>query len=762
MIEFWSEFWSDTVIRTIWPIVQFILGLGVVVFVHELGHFLAAKKVGIRVERFALGMGPRLIGFQRGETDYCLCAFPVGGYIKMLGQDDFAPQKAPAASEAEEAGGAEEDGGNAEARTSPIAPDPRNYNSKTVGQRLFVISMGVVMNLILAGLLFPAICMIGKDFPAPVIGGTVPHFPAAEAVIQWQDQAPPAEAANGYDPETKRWIGLRAGDRIARIEGGGFFVRLLGEEINHFGTIQMKAALAGRSDRFVVTFDRAAGGKDYTGQAEIGVRWNNDAGAPAFGLSTDLRCVVGSTDPRDTQRLVDIPFEKGDRIVAIDGRAVESYRDIEAAQKSLTGRAVVVQVDRGGEILSFERRPVLVSRSDVHYLKDGTRRKGNILAYPRIEDIKGKGFKDKNWQPLGVPKDHVALEDDSGEVHVLPDTEFAGGGAWTGLDVLGMTPRLRISAVVPGGPADKAGLREGDIITSYADHRHLTVREFVDLCQATEDDKTRITVLQDGTEGSALEIEPDERKDKFEVGVTLGLDQMHPVVEWVRPGSPAARAGIEAEAEIQAVNGENVHSWIDLVEALKKIAASAGEKSVTLTVRNGSAAPREVPLGTLTKDAFDPDDYSYYLFGHVPFQLRKTTIRKGPVAAIGWGLRETCRMVMMAYGSIASLLRGDVSAGQLRGPVGIGQVAVDAAREGLIHLVYLMAFFSALIAVFNFLPLPVLDGGHAAMLIIEKIRGRPLPMKLINGIQMTGLVLLLGLMVVITWRDIVRIFSEMW
>ena len=75
------------------PILLLSFGLGMVIFFHELGHFLAARWAGIKVERFALGFGPRLFGIVRGETDYCVKALPLGGYVKMLGQEDFAPLK---------------------------------------------------------------------------------------------------------------------------------------------------------------------------------------------------------------------------------------------------------------------------------------------------------------------------------------------------------------------------------------------------------------------------------------------------------------------------------------------------------------------------------------------------------------------------------------------------------------------------------------------------------------------------------------------
>ena len=69
-------------------ILVFLIVLGVLIFVHELGHFVAAKACGIYVDRFSLGMPPRLFGFKYGETDYCVGLLPIGGYVKMAGQED--------------------------------------------------------------------------------------------------------------------------------------------------------------------------------------------------------------------------------------------------------------------------------------------------------------------------------------------------------------------------------------------------------------------------------------------------------------------------------------------------------------------------------------------------------------------------------------------------------------------------------------------------------------------------------------------------
>ena len=75
-------------------IVYFILTLGLLVFIHEFGHFLAAKKQGIGVEKFSLGFGPKLFGFRRGETEYLASALPFGGYVKLMGEDPNSPESA--------------------------------------------------------------------------------------------------------------------------------------------------------------------------------------------------------------------------------------------------------------------------------------------------------------------------------------------------------------------------------------------------------------------------------------------------------------------------------------------------------------------------------------------------------------------------------------------------------------------------------------------------------------------------------------------
>ena len=114
-----------------------IVVLGVLIFVHELGHFLAAKSVGIEVQRFSIGLPPTMFGFRRGETEYVIGWVPLGGYVKMGGMDDEVMARLE---------GGEEEGADKE----PRKPRPSDFDGKPIWARTFVITAGVIMNMLFA------------------------------------------------------------------------------------------------------------------------------------------------------------------------------------------------------------------------------------------------------------------------------------------------------------------------------------------------------------------------------------------------------------------------------------------------------------------------------------------------------------------------------------------------------------------------------------------------------------------------------------
>ena len=122
-----------------------IVVLGVLIFVHELGHFMAAKSVGIEVQRFSIGLGPTMFGFRRGETEYVISWVPLGGYVKMGGMDDAVMERLEGGAEEEV-----EEGAERAAAEEPRQPRPSDFDSKPIWARTFVISAGVIMNMLFA------------------------------------------------------------------------------------------------------------------------------------------------------------------------------------------------------------------------------------------------------------------------------------------------------------------------------------------------------------------------------------------------------------------------------------------------------------------------------------------------------------------------------------------------------------------------------------------------------------------------------------
>ena len=128
-------------------LLAFLFVLGVLIFVHELGHFLAARRLGVRVLTFSLGFGPKLLKFTRGDTEYCISAIPLGGYVKMAGENPDDPRSG----------------------------SPDEFLSKTKWERFQILIAGPAMNIILAVVVMAVVLAQGAEVPAyqdepPVVG----------------------------------------------------------------------------------------------------------------------------------------------------------------------------------------------------------------------------------------------------------------------------------------------------------------------------------------------------------------------------------------------------------------------------------------------------------------------------------------------------------------------------------------------------------------------------------------------------------------
>src|SRR5438552_12203997 len=152
-------------IERVTTILAFLFVLSVLVFVHELGHFVAARRIGVRVLTFSIGFGPKLISTRRGDTEYAISAIPLGGYVKMAGESVDDPRSG--------------------------APD--EFLSKTKWQRFQVLIMGPVMNILLAVIVMAVVLAQGAEVPAyhdapPVIGSVKAASPAEKAGLRRGDR----------------------------------------------------------------------------------------------------------------------------------------------------------------------------------------------------------------------------------------------------------------------------------------------------------------------------------------------------------------------------------------------------------------------------------------------------------------------------------------------------------------------------------------------------------------------------------------------
>ncbi len=143
--------------------IAFIITIGVLVFFHELGHFLAARACGVGVHVFSLGFGPKLLSWTRGRTQYCLSAIPLGGYVRMVGEvpgEDIDPNEISV-----------------------------SFSHKNLGKRSIIVAAGPVFNFFLAILLFYVLYQYtGQVMARPVIGEVLPDSPAMEAGLLAQDR----------------------------------------------------------------------------------------------------------------------------------------------------------------------------------------------------------------------------------------------------------------------------------------------------------------------------------------------------------------------------------------------------------------------------------------------------------------------------------------------------------------------------------------------------------------------------------------------
>lgn len=641
------------------------VGLGMVIFFHELGHFAVAKWCDVNVERFSIGFGPVLFSWKWGETEYALSLIPFGGYVKMLGQDDADPSQLT---------------------SEEIAQDPRSYLAKNVWQRMAIISAGVTMNIITAVFFVGGAFAIGLETSPAIIGEVRPGMPA------WKP-------------------GLKPGDVIEKING---------RQILTFEDVRLNVALSSPPLKIEghhadgTTFEYEVRPEKTSSHPQIGV-------LPATSLKvlTDPAGKIPFVYPGTAAANAKPAFERGDEIKSINGEAVSSYWEM---------RQTLAKQDSG---------PIDIE----------VRRENGSSATLVV--------KDNSFRTLGLSMD-------------------AGP----------------IAAVQKGSPAEAAGLQEGDKLAMVDGQNvgtEINPLRLPNLFASLHGQEVKVKVTRQPKEGGQkqqdLTIRPVDLPGWIDQplmeGESISIPSIGvsfhtiPVVLAVEPGSPADEKGIKASPltkvkrielylppEVESDEEESRSLVIDLDDPNKEAKSNNWGYAFWRMQR----LPQRIVRLTLVEEQkerkvelvprLDPDWPLPIILGlrmhPLEIQLKAKSIGQAWVMSTNY----TRNSAMNIYLTLRSLFTGQVSAKELHGPIGIATAAVQIVQHGLAPLLLFLGFLSINLAVLNFLPIPVLDGGHMVFLLWEAVTRRRPSERVLIGATYAGMAFLLSLMAFVLYLDV--------
>lgn len=435
----------------VFNVILTVIAIGFLVGIHEFGHFIVAKLIGVRVEVFSIGFWKKIVGWRWGETEYRISLIPFGGYVRLAGEEG-PPAKEPAGqpAAAPEADRPEAPAGQTaaeQAAAEPAGPKPYEFFARPPEQRIYVFAAGALMNAVSGVLLFMVAFAVGVHFTVPEVGDTELGSPAWRA-------------------------GLLPGDRILALDG---------RRDPDFEDVFRAAALSGKGKRVDLTIGRG----DRTFAVSIKPEYSEAQGMERLGIIPPFATRITGLVKLDTPSGEVMPaqeagLEPGDVIVSVDGRPVADAREVSLILRATGGKPVTIGYLRDGVPATATVRPVPSPRTmlgvscvtadieevaknseadrmglrphDVIASVDGT----NVYSVVEIRDILRK--RPDAEHVLTVRRGGETLEFKRTFKDILAVDDF--------LDGISMTSSSVLTWVQADSPAEAAGLRRGDRILS--------------------------------------------------------------------------------------------------------------------------------------------------------------------------------------------------------------------------------------------------------------------------------------------------------